>query len=115
MLAKADAKLSRVVLEWTAGEIRYSLRLVTMLRPTAFIVAVGPVRQDPNHVVIRVATEAIEATDLAKWIGMTETFRTAAAEYLLSPSDDHDAEMLSNLGAQRQTENDRWESTAPSR
>jgi hypothetical protein len=72
-----------------------------MLRPTAFIVAVGPVRQDTDDVMIRVATEAINVLDLDKWLGMTETSRTAAAEYLLSSSNDHDADVLSNLGAQR--------------
>jgi hypothetical protein len=88
MTTARPLSVSATLCEWTANEIRYSLRVLTVHGPGAFIVAVGPWVQIGDVVDIRVSAEPIPPRDIPKWLSMSEASRTAAAEYLLRGAPD---------------------------
>ena len=77
--------ISKVLSQWTANEIVYSLRLLIASPPQIFVVAVGPVGKNADDDV-RVSAEPVRREDVPKWLSMSEGSRTAAAEFLLSHS-----------------------------
>jgi hypothetical protein len=77
--------VSKVLSQWTANDIAYSLRLLIASPPQIFVVAVGPVGKDTDANV-RVSAEPVRRDDVPKWLSMSEESRTAAAEFLLNHS-----------------------------
>lgn len=77
--------VSKVLSQWTANDISYSLRLLIANPPQIFVVAVGPVGIGADADV-RVSAEPVRRDDVHKWLSMSEASRTAAAEFLLNHS-----------------------------
>lgn len=95
MTTTRPLSVSATLCEWSAHDIRYTLRVLTVHGPGAFIVAVGPWVQVGDDVEIRVSAEPIPSEDIPKWMSMSEASRTAAAEFLLR-------------GRQVEEEDERW-------
>jgi hypothetical protein len=78
--------LSKVLSQWTANDISYSLRLLLAQPPQVFVVAVGPRVGAGDDAAVRVSAEPLRREDVAKWLSVSEASRTAAAEFLLDHS-----------------------------